>query len=657
MAGDLLPCRCAGPGPTAEGSLYLDGGEGRLSLGGDSRARVWLLGQLQRIGHEESVEAIALAAADKDRLVRDAAVRALASNPAPAAGEKLEEALKAEGDPRHKVALINALGYRGETSATELMGRELQSENDEVASAAARALGKLATPGAIEVLKAALKSTRGPVRLQAGDALAKCGESLLARGDTAGAKAIAELLYHPDQPARLAGLEGLLRTAGDSAASKILEVLARGEPADTTVAVGFVAGVDSKGVKQLADGLTSLPPTAQVALLGALGARRDRAALPAVVAAAASTEKPVKAAALAALGGVGDGSTVPLLVRAIQDGGEPADVARRSLETVFADGVDQALIESMKRTEDRGRRALLIEVLDSRRASAAVPALLEEVGGDDGNVRRRAILALGNVAGPDDVSGMIRGLFKIHDAGERDEAGRAIAAVCSRIADEARQADPVLAEYRKHPQAEQIVSCPSWDGSAAPAALALVRQAMAEPDPARRASGYEALFDWPDPAVADDLAKLAENPQDKDLKVRAIQALARVAVLPGRARLTIRLAFLTRGFKQADRDEEKRLVLDRAREVHSSPPSSSPPSTSASRSSPPRPSPPSSTSSTARRSASPTRPRPTRSSTRSSSSARTRAWSNGPRASSRRSEPAFAEKPHQGSGRTETISP
>ena len=175
------------------------------------RARVWLLKQLERIGHEECVEAIAPAAADKDRLVRDAAIRALASNPAPAAGEKLEEALKAEGDPRHKVALINALGYRGETSATELLGRELQSENDEVAAAAARALGKLATPGAIEALKAALKSTRGPVRLQVGDALAKCGERLLARGDTAGARAIAELLYQPDQPARLAGLEGLLQ--------------------------------------------------------------------------------------------------------------------------------------------------------------------------------------------------------------------------------------------------------------------------------------------------------------------------------------------------------------------------------------------------------------------------------------------------------------
>ena len=58
----------------------------------------------------------------------------------------------------------------------------------------------------------------------------------------------------------------------------------------------------------------------------------------------------------------------------------------------------------MKKTEDRGCRALLIEILDQRRAPLAVPTLLQEVASDDGNVRRWAISALGNVAGPEDVT-------------------------------------------------------------------------------------------------------------------------------------------------------------------------------------------------------------------------------------------------------------
>ena len=155
-----------------------------------------------------------------------------------------------------------------------------------------------------------------------------------------------------------------------------------------------------------------------------VGARRDRAALPAVAAAASSDNQAVKSAALAALGGVGDRSTVPLLVQAIQSGGDAAGTARHSLETVFSEGVDEALVETMKNTGDRGRRALFIEILDQRRAPSAVPALLQEVASDDGNVRRRAISALGNVAGPEDVAGLIHALLKIQDAGERSEAGR-----------------------------------------------------------------------------------------------------------------------------------------------------------------------------------------------------------------------------------------
>ena len=102
-------------------------------------------------------------------------------------------------------------------------------------------------------------------------------------------------------------------------------------------------------------------------------------------------------------------------------------------------------------------------------------------------------------------------------------------------------------------------------------ALALVREAVADPDPKRRESGYQALFNWPDSTVADDLASLAETAADRDLKNRAIQALARVVILPGDRSDDAKLALLARAMKQADRNEDRRLILDRVREVHSFP--------------------------------------------------------------------------------------
>ncbi len=225
----------------------------------------------------------------------------------------------------------------------------------------------------------------------------------------------------------------------------------------------------------------------------------------------------------------------------------------------------------MKKTEDRGRRALFIEILDQRRAPSAVPALLQEVASDDGNVRRRAISALGNAAGPEDVAGLIHGLLKIQDARERDGAGRSVAAVCARIADDARQADPVLDEYRKAAPAEQLVLLPVLGQIGGTKALALIREAVAGADPKRRDSGHQALFNWPDSTVADDLASLAEKAPDRDLKIRAIQALARVVILPGNRTDDAKLALLARAMKQADRNEDRRLILDRVREVHTFP--------------------------------------------------------------------------------------
>ena len=119
---------------------------------------------------------------------------------------------------------------------------------------------------------------------------------------------------------------------------------------------------------------------------------------------------------------------------------------------------------------------------------------------------------------------LIHGLLKIQDAGERDEAGRAVAAVCARIADDARQADPVLDAYHKATPAEQLVLLPVLGRIGGTKALVLIREAVAGPDPKRRDSGRQALFNWPDSTVADDLASLAETASDRDLKNRAIHA-------------------------------------------------------------------------------------------------------------------------------------
>ena len=541
---------------------------GKLGPTTPAPVRVWLLKQLERIGRSECVDAIAPVVTDGEKLVRDASIRALANNPAPVAGEKLREALKATEDDPLRIAIINALGFRAEVASVDVLakGPYSNAKDPMLVAAVARALGKIGTPAAVKVLTSALEKTQGENCLQVGDALAKCADSLIAHRRAADARVIGEALYKVEGPTRLAGLKVLLRTS-DDASAVVLKSLAGGNDAEAAVVLGHVRYIPSQGIGKLAAGLASLSPTAQVELLRALGPRRDRAALPAVVTAADSDNAAVKTAALAALGGVGDPSTVPLLVKAIQEGGDAGNAARQSLENVFAKGVDEALVGLMKNTADNGRRAQLIEVLEHRRASAAVPALLVETASDDGNVRRRAIAALANVAGAGDVAAMIRGLLLMKDTGERAEAERAIAQVCSRIAGEEQQADPVLAVYQRSREPEQIVLLTVLGRIGGPKALAVVRDAVASADVARREKAIQALCDWPDSAVADDLAALVEGSSTGEPKNRLIQSLVRVVVLPGTRSDDLKLALLVRAMKQADRNEERRLILERARDV------------------------------------------------------------------------------------------
>jgi HEAT repeat protein len=179
-------------------------------------ARVWLLWQLQFIGRGECVDAVAAAMDDGEESVRDAARRALANNPAPEATAKLAAKLATAKDAKFKASLLDSLGYRGDPAGTAAAVKELGSSDAAVAAAAAGALGKIATPEAVQALAAARSKAQGELRLRIGDASLACAERLLKQNKTAEAAAIYKELSNPAEPktVRMAALRGLMTATG-----------------------------------------------------------------------------------------------------------------------------------------------------------------------------------------------------------------------------------------------------------------------------------------------------------------------------------------------------------------------------------------------------------------------------------------------------------
>ncbi len=535
---------------------------GKLDAKTAAPARLWLLTQLERIGREESVAALTLVIDDKDDVVREAVVRALANNPSPKATAPLTAALKAaSGQP--KIGLLNALGHRADATAVTAVEKELGSTDEPTAVAAARALGR--TPGAVALaaLDSAKSKSKGAVRKAVADALLAHADRLRESDTAAGAKIYAGL-NSPDEakPIRLAALRGIIQTDGDKAGETVLKILNGEDAGAKAVAVGQIEFLSAAALKTLAGRLDKLTAANQVAVVTAIAAKGDRTQAGVALSAAKSADADVKRAGILALGRLGDATAVEFLLDAMSAKDATAGNAAESLASLPADGVNEKLIAVLKTEKTPARTVALIGVLERRKATAAVPQLLTAASAADESVRRSAFAGLKALATPAAVPDMIASLLTTPKGGEREQAELAVVAVSAQSAPEKR-AEPVVAAIKKDTKlAPELFPLLGRLGGAD--ALKLVREAVAGKDAALRAAGIVGLCNWPDASANDDLLALAEKGADAE-KVQAVQTLIRInAVLIDRTpeeRLAA-LETLKKTMALATRDEQRRALLE-----------------------------------------------------------------------------------------------
>jgi len=109
--------------------------------------------------------------------------------PDPAVDDALRDALdKLHGRPL--VGVIGSIGVRRDAKAVERLIKLLKDKDDEVARAAARALGRFGTPAAAKALEDALADTPAANQRAFYEGLFRCAECFLAHGQRAEALAI-----------------------------------------------------------------------------------------------------------------------------------------------------------------------------------------------------------------------------------------------------------------------------------------------------------------------------------------------------------------------------------------------------------------------------------------------------------------------------------
>jgi len=165
--------------------------------------------ELSIIGTEQSVPTLGKMLTDEE--TSDMARYALERIPGSAVDDVLRKSLR-QAKGKAKIGVINSMGQRGDKKAVRSLSRLVVGPDQEIASAAAAALGQIADSAATEALAAAKDKTSGKLQMLVLDAYLKCADELAAQGEKTKALAIYKELKEANlpKPIRTAALKGMI---------------------------------------------------------------------------------------------------------------------------------------------------------------------------------------------------------------------------------------------------------------------------------------------------------------------------------------------------------------------------------------------------------------------------------------------------------------
>ena len=524
--------------------------------------------QLSLIGSAAAVPALAacLAEAESGQMARYALERI----PAPEADQALLQALETTADLA-QVGVINSLGVRRCAAAVKALAERLNRPGAGVPAAAAAALGRIGTAAAAQaLLDAPANPASQPAVLQAlleaGERLALPTAAATAEPNRLALAAFSRVYETATAPVlRAAGFAGLMRLRGAAALPDLLAVLSQERSVLSDAAVTVLADLPGAEVTAaLAAGLPAMPPSVQPLVLDALAVRGDRAALPAVVAAAGSADSTVQLRAVAALAALGDQTTALLLARTAAGAAPKSNLqtgARDSLDRLRGEGVDRVLEEGLAGAET-AVQVEIIRALGARRAVIAVPALLRTARSSERAVVSQSLESLGQLSTAEHLPALVELLTETSAAAALAKLEAILVGVSRRGADAEAGPRAVLAGLAGEIAVAARCSLLDVLGKIGqPSGLEALYAALGHAEADVCKSAIKALADWPDAAPMERLRQVSVESAHEAHRVLALRGYARQLALPSPRPMKDTLRLYREALGLAKGDQEKRSLL------------------------------------------------------------------------------------------------
>ncbi len=518
--------------------------------------------RLAVIGGKDAVPALAKLLGDKG--LAHYARFGLEPNPDPSVDAALMEAMaKLKGDLR--IGVINSIGARRNAGALDALAALIDDADKSVAAAAASAVGRIGTPKAAETLKEALADSTGDVRTAIAAACLPCAEALLAGGEKKAAVRTyltARRAKKIPQHLKQAALRGLLLARGAQGLRILVKTLkGKSEPSFNTalIAVREVPGTDV--TQGIVAALGELSTARQAKLIGVLGERADRAALPAVLKAARSGAADVRLAAIGTLKTLGDASAVPVLIEvAAQSDEQAAALAQSTLAKLPGKEIDDALLAKLAHGGDAKLRPAVLEAVGQRRIRSAIPTLRKAALESSGQIRLAAISALGQTVTLEELPILTSALGKAGTPEEKKAVLDALHAAAGRMPDRAACTAKLVHAMSGAAVDERCLLLEVFTSVGGASALKAVSASAKDSNDRIRAAATNVLGNWQSEKASYALLSLVKTSNDSEDRLgalRAFSALVRRLGFPKEERIGV----CKQAMELSRSDDERKVVL------------------------------------------------------------------------------------------------
>jgi len=486
-----------------------------LGTANSRRGKDFLCRMLRIMGTKKSIPVMQKLLNDQE--IGHMARYVLASMQYEEAGAALHQSLGTVQD-KLKQGIIDSLGDIRYKEAVPDLIKLLDTAS--VSNNATRALGLIGGDSVGNYLLPRLSKTTGKAYRCTVQALLRCAESYIEKGNKEKALSIYNHFTKSgtDSYVILAGLSGTAKVNGESAVPLLTKAIKSGNNELANGAASIIAELEGENIgSKLKSLLESAPGNMQILLIGALSEREDRSALPSITKLAGSENLEVRLSAIQALGKIGNGSSIiPLATIASSTSGHERNVSRGALANLKGSDVEIAFKKHLKESSSE-IQSELVRVIATRGKSTAMNELMILAKSKTPEIRKEALRGIGILADQSHLDQMLTLLLNPKKESDRNDIESAIAYIFRRISDKKIQTDALTKALKKadinaKPSILSLLGRDPNEGS-----LRLLISALKETESVQLAA-IKALSKWPDHGPANDLLKVAseEDNPNKD---------------------------------------------------------------------------------------------------------------------------------------------